>query len=83
MKNWREIKKAIEQALSGIEHEVKYVSPTKERCSYFEIGIKEDDFSMDQTLNILSGVVKQYQLAEDIQGSYATLDLNAYWDIVK
>ena len=38
---------------------------------------------MDQILDILSGVMKEYQLAEDIQGSYATLDLNAYWDIVK
>lgn len=83
MKNWREIKKAIEQALSGIEHEVIYKKPTKERCSYFEIGIKEDKISIDQILDILSSVMKEYQLVDDIQGSYVTLDLNAYWDIVE
>ncbi|OUO01363.1 hypothetical protein [Bacteroides clarus] len=83
MKNWQEIKAAINNALSNYNHTVHYVPPTKGRCSYFEIEITEEDFDMDDILNDLNNVMDQYQLSADIQGSDKTLDLSAHWDLKK
>lgn len=83
MREWRQIKSAIYDALSNYDCDVYYNPPTGRGynacCSYFTITINEDcdhDFVADE----LDGVCDDWELSYDWDSEDGDLDLNADWD---
>lgn len=83
MKEWREIKSDIEDALENYDCDVYYHKPEGRGydscCGYFEVNINEDDWEWDWIENDLSGVMEEWDLYID-DDSDGDFDLNADWD---
>lgn len=82
MRNWREIKRAIYNALSDYNCEVWYNRPEgrgwNAQCAYFKVRINEKYYS-DDIEDILEGVSDEYSLTIDWD-SDEDVDLIAKWD---
>lgn len=82
MKEWRSIRSAIYNALSGYDCSVYYQKPVGKgwngTCGYFEITI-EDEYDSDEIEEELQSVADDWELDFDWD-SDGTVDLNAYWD---
>lgn len=84
MKDWREIKSDIYDALShydvSVQYHKKYGHGINATCSYFTITI-EDDCDWDIVEDELEDVCSEWDLEIDYDSSDGDLDLNAGWDI--
>lgn len=82
MRNWREIKSAIYDALSNYNCEIWYYGPRGKgwgaRCAYFEVEIN-DDYNCDDIEDALANVSDEYTLTIDWD-SDEDVDLIACWD---
>lgn len=84
MKNWRTIKKAIENALSQFSVTVQYIPPTGKgnnaQCSEFLVTVLDDskDF-FEEILCALQPVCKMYNLS--MYPEFPFIHLCAHWDI--
>lgn len=83
MKEWREIKSDIEDALENYDCDVYYHKPEghgyNSCCGYFEVNINENDWEWDWIENDLSDVMDEWDLYID-DDSDGDFDLNADWD---
>lgn len=80
MREWRTIKRDIENAISGYNHSVYYYRPTSDgRCGYFSIAINEE-YYWEDIEEELSSVADEWNLDFDWNDTDDDLALNAYWD---
>ena len=85
MRNWREIKAAIEDALDDYNVEVSYASKSRRgddaSCSYFTVEFdEEEDWCWDDIESDIADVCNEYdlQIDDDSDGDF---DLCAHWDV--
>ena len=85
MRNWREIKAAIEDALDDYTVEVSYASKSGRgddaSCSYFTVEFdEEEDWCWDDIESDIADVCNEYdlQIDDDSDGDF---DLCAHWDV--
>ena len=83
MKEWREIKSDIYDALEDYDCDVYYNKPEgrgyNSRCGYFEVSINDDEWEWDDIESALSDVMSEWDLYID-DDSDSDFDLNADWD---
>lgn len=84
MRNWREIRSDIYDALSDYDVDVCYHGPRghgyEASCAYFTVTIDDDEeWDWDDLDEALEDVCSEWDLSID-DDSEGTFDLNAYWD---
>lgn len=82
MRNWREIRQDIYDALSDYDVNVQYNAKSghghNASCSYFTITI-HDEWDWDWIQEDIDDVCNEWDLSID-DDSNGDFDLNAYWD---
>lgn len=84
MKEWRTIKRDIQDAMSHVESNIEYDGPHGGQCSAFTVTVYDEDYDPDDFYNDLEDVSNEWNLSIDdwYHGDDDNLcvDLYAYWD---